>query len=413
MRRCSLRRALRTAHLLWPLYLVHPQAPPVDTAGVTQDVARPPAVFPRGTRIPIRFLYPIVSGRDTVGTFFLVQTMGALRRDSCVVVPPYAHLAGRITLSRGGGRFGKRGEVALAFDSLKVRPGMWASVSAVLDTLEYAPRRDVSSSGVVYARPVSVGARLLPAGAAVAVDIAVVPAVMLGAYMISRPGARVRILAGEVGVVRLLNDLVVGGATCQPGTPDVLETPELPLFPPRSTNKEGVPWDPINLVFLGTGGALDTTFARAGWVRAHAHTTGSVLKEILAVVEDRRAASAPVGTEYFEGRPQDAAFELAGPNARIRHHVRLWRLDSLAGIWVGAATEDVGIILVKRTHRISPRVDRERDRIVRDLEAGGCAHLGQYVRLPGAMTRGRTTEGQSMVSDGRAAVVRLTACDSA
>ena len=238
---------------------------------------------------------------------------------------------------------------------------------------------------------------------------------MLGGYLLARRGPRATILSGEVGGLRLQAPPVlrVNAVACaHPARDhDLVTPPDLPRFAPRSHTKSGAPWDPINLIFIGTTAALDTAFAHAGWLPAHRHTTPAVMKEIVAVLADRSAVGAPVSTEYFEGRPQDDAFELAGPNARMRHHVRIWGLDSLAGLWVGAATEDVGILVTKRTHRISPRVDLERDRIVRDLEAGGCADLVQYVRLPGAVTRGRTPEGQPMISDGRAAVVRLKACD--
>src|SRR2546427_13289621 len=75
--------------------------------------------------------------------------MGALVRDSCVVVPPYTRAKGRIVVSKGGGRFGRHGRLGLRFDSLEVRPGRWAAVSAVLDTLEYAPRGGLADSGLV------------------------------------------------------------------------------------------------------------------------------------------------------------------------------------------------------------------------------------------------------------------------
>src|SRR5256886_16937607 len=59
-------------------------------------------VIPAGTRIPIRFVQRITSGRDTVGTQVLVQTMGALMQDSCVLIPPYVRAKGRIVVSRAG-----------------------------------------------------------------------------------------------------------------------------------------------------------------------------------------------------------------------------------------------------------------------------------------------------------------------
>src|SRR5437868_2539491 len=46
-------------------------------------------VVPARTHIPTRFVQRVTSGRDTVGTPVLVQTIGAVVRDSCVIVPPY------------------------------------------------------------------------------------------------------------------------------------------------------------------------------------------------------------------------------------------------------------------------------------------------------------------------------------
>jgi hypothetical protein len=73
-------------------------------------------VVPAGTRIPIRFVQRITSGKDTVGTAVLVQTMAALVQESCVVIPPYVRAKGRIVVSRGGGRFGRHGRVGVKLD---------------------------------------------------------------------------------------------------------------------------------------------------------------------------------------------------------------------------------------------------------------------------------------------------------
>ncbi len=373
---------------------------------------QPSAVFPAGSRLPIRFLYPIASGRDTLGTRVLVQTMGALVSDSCIVVRPYTQVRGRVLVSRGGRRFGRRGEIRIQFDSLEVRRGEWVPIEAVLDSLEYAPRRDLTESGTLYGRRVSIGKRLLPVGLMEASGVGTVPVVLLGGYWLSRSGPRAQILAGEVGGLRLVEPLTLPVETCERPSrnAELTQVPELPQFVPRSANKSGKPWDVINLIFFGTGPELDTAFKRAGWVLAQHRSMASLGKGVLAALAGRAAKSAPVSTEYFQGREQDVAFELPGPNARIRHHARVWLLDSLALVWVGAATKDIGISLTKRTHTISPEVDLERDRVVRDLEAAGCADLVQYVSLPGAVTRARTPEGQGILSDGRAAMVRVRSC---
>src|SRR5205823_197749 len=127
---------------------------------------------------------------------------------------------------------------------------------------------------------------------------------------------------------------------------------------------------------VATATLVDGAFASAGWVRAHKPSLVALTKELTAAIASRPAISAPVSTQYFVGRSQDLAYELPGPNVRIRHHIRIWLLDSLSLVWVGAANKDVGVIFKpwepQATHRIDPHIDRERDRIVRDLEASGC-----------------------------------------
>jgi LssY C-terminus len=135
---------------------------------------------------------------------------------------------------------------------------------------------------------------------------------------------------------------------------------------------------------------------------------------VSAAIVSLPAINAPVSTQYFGGRPQDLSYELPGPNVRIRHHIRIWLLDSLSLVWVGAANQDVGVIFKpwkpQATHRIDSHIDRERDRIVRDLEASGCADLVDYITLPGAVTETRNVSGQKIVTDGRTAALRLRPC---
>jgi LssY-like putative type I secretion system component LssY len=378
-------------------------------------------VVPAGTHIPIRFVQRITSGRDQVGTAVLVQTMGALVQDSCVVVPPYMRAKGRIVVSKGGGRFGKHGKLGLRFDSLEVRPGSWAAIAGVLDTLEYTKPKFLTDSGLVTSGKTSVvgvGKKIVPAGVAAAVDIAALPVAVLGGYSLMRRGPPVRILAGEIGGIRLTDSLVLPlDGPCEPVNAhrELAELPALPQFVPRSENRAGtVLGDPFNVLLLGTGAEIDSAFRSVGWIRAQKPSVLAVTKEVTAAIASRPAMSAPVSTQYFEGRPQDLAYELPGPNVRIRHHIRIWLLDSLALVWVGAANKDVGVIFKpwepQATHRIDEHIDGERDRVVHDLEASGCADLLDYMTLPGAVTEARNVSGQKVVSDGRTAVVRLRRC---
>src|SRR5437763_16131688 len=119
--------------------------------------------------------------------------------------------------------------------------------------------------------------------------------------------------------------------------------PYTTLFRSRSENRSGtVLGDPFNVLLLGTWAEIDSAFRAAGWLRAQKRSVLAVTREVTAAIASRPAITAPVSTQYFEGRPQDLAYELAGPNVRIRHHIRIWLLDSLSLVWVGAANKDVG-----------------------------------------------------------------------
>lgn len=398
-------------------------------AGALLGGAPPPLLaqrevtVPAGATLPIRFLRGLTSGKDRQGTPVVAQTLAALAVDSCVVVPPFASAIGRVALSQGAGRGGRPGAIAIRFRELALGRDERVPVDAVLDSLEYALPRDVLDSGlVVGGRKARAGRTALPLVAtavAAATEVLSLPVALLSGIELLRRGPTVRIVAGEVGRLRLLTPLTVRRACTRIADHRSLTTlPTLPRFVPQAENRAGTRGgDPINMVLLGTGPEIEAAFQAAGWQPAARGTAGALAREITAMLLGHQAYEAPVSTEYFAGRPQDVTWQLQGPSARIRHHVRFWLLDSLAGIWVGAAIKDVGVLVRPlhgtATHRVDPDADAERDFTVSALEAAGCARLLDYVPLPGAVRSGRDISRQPFFTDGRAAVVRLRRCDGA
>ncbi len=393
-------------------------------AGVVAAAAPPrpePVVFPAGTVVPIRFLHGLTGGRDRVGASVLVQTMGALVQDSCVVVEPFTHVSGHVVTSRGGGRFGRPGELAVGFDSLEVSTRHWVALDAVVDSVEYAA--PVSDSGALAGGRQPTRGRYIRAGAMIGVgalmDEGVIPVALLEGWRLLRSGPRARVMAGEVASVRLTKPLkVLRSSTCVQtrSHEDLTRVPSLPHFDPRTADDRAGqhPGDPINIVMFGSGAQIDSAFRAAGWVRAQAPSLRSLARGVTAAVVERSAVGAPVSTQYFDGRKQDMSWELSGPNARFRHHVRLWLLDDTTQTWVGAADQDIGLVVNPlhrtATHRIAPDMDNERDLVVRELEATGCANLLSYLELPGAVKAARNASHQRFFTDGRAAALRLRSC---
>ena len=377
-------------------------------------------VVPAGTLVPVRFLGSVVSGRERPGALVVVQTMAALAADSCVLVAPFRDVLGRVTVSRGPHRGGGAGKLDIRFDTLIIDRAHRLPMDAVLDSLEYAIPRDILDSGLVVGARGALARRAVPLAAvavAAASEVLALPVALLAGLDLLRHGPKVRIVPGEVGTLRLRSPMTVQGACTKPEAHPLLTTlPALPRFVPQAGNRAGThPGDPINLVFVGTGSEIAAAFQQAGWQPAFAPSAGALTREITAMLLGRNAYEAPVSTEYFEGRRQDFAFQLQGPSVKVRHHLRIWRLDSAAGVWVGAAIKDVGVLIRPwtgtATHRVDPDADAERDFTVAALSAAGCAHLLDFVTLPGAALRGRNVSRQSYVTDGRAAVVRMRRCD--
>jgi hypothetical protein len=400
---------------------------PVGTLLLALVVAQAPqrlersAVFAAGTRISVRFPRAVVGGRDRPGTVVEVQAMAPLEAGGCILIPAFTPIRGTVTASRAGGLLGRRGLLQLRFDSVLAAPDEWVPVAAVLDSLEWAGPGSWTAGGGLERNPRSIRGLIGTAGlaglAGAATGLGLVPLVAVTSLDIVLRGPPAQVLAGERGVLRLTAPLVVPVPDrCDRGESPPADTAvAVPPLAARATNRQGTEGaDPINLVIKGTRSEVDSALARAGWLPAQRSTVGALAVEAEAVLLARRDSEAPMSHEYYGGRVEDLRFERASPSARARHHVRLWQADSTGALWVAAATEDVGMLVSARhrtvTHRVAPEIDKERDLLVSELLAGGCAVLEGYVSLPGATRSGRGVAGQPFVTDARAAAVRVVAC---
>jgi hypothetical protein len=176
--------------------------------------------------------------------------------------------------------------------------------------------------------------------------------------------------------------------------------------------------DVTNLLFVGSQPQVEAAFAGAGWTRARSMGLRARLRGLAALVARRSYKSAAVSRQEFEGRPADLVFEKQNNTLTKRHHVRIWQhSEGPTGetVWVGAATHDVGIVFNRRdhafTHRIDPRIDVEREKIVNDLQlTGQVAAVSMVDRAETPPLEGGTGLG-AMETDGRMAVVVLRSPD--
>jgi hypothetical protein len=131
--------------------------------------------------------------------------------------------------------------------------------------------------------------------------------------------------------------------------------------------------DPLNLVIIGSLDEVYNAFIRAGWDETETIHSGSMWKTFKSFVGGGEYRYSPVSALYFDGRPQDVAFQKARSNIHERNHLRLWLTNyRFQGkpVWIGQISRDIGVRFSKKTittHKIDPNVDETREYLLEDL----------------------------------------------
>jgi len=204
-----------------------------------------------------------------------------------------------------------------------------------------------------------------------------------------------------------------------PPDPPVAADPSLVAFVRTVPFRTQVPrghrnGDPTNLLLVGAQAQVEEAFLSAGWTRARPMGLRARARGLLALVLKRSDHAAAVSRLDLQGRPPDLVFEKQNDTLAKRHHVRIWREEGPPGrtVWVGAATHDVGIAFARRlhafTHRIDPRIDEEREKIVNDLQLTGEVSAIALVDRPRPPDAGVDDVTSAPIeTDGRMALVVL------
>lgn len=189
--------------------------------------------------------------------------------------------------------------------------------------------------------------------------------------------------------------------------------PALARSPRHTTTSRGHQGDAVNVAFVGTEEDLHRTLSAAGWYAADPITLKTSLEIAADVVLHKPYAHAPVSDLYLWGRKQDAAFEQpVGDSPKQRHHVRFWRSHDRdrAGrpLWLGAATYDERVELSRTTggitHKISPNIDGERNKLVADSIRAGALDGYYWVDKFHTQAEGKNGGGDPYFTDRRLAV---------
>jgi membrane-associated phospholipid phosphatase len=173
--------------------------------------------------------------------------------------------------------------------------------------------------------------------------------------------------------------------------------------------------DITNMMFLGTQDQLHQAFFAAGWWPAEPLTHKSAIRVYKAISAQRGYPTAPISTLLLDSKIADVNFQKAFNSVSKRHHIRIWKQEAEyegRQVWVGAATHDIAMRFREAgntfTHRIDPKIDRERGKIIDDLTFAGCTEKIQFVDRPNVAR----VAGDDIVTDGQMAMVSLKDCES-
>jgi hypothetical protein len=142
-----------------------------------------------------------------------------------------------------------------------------------------------------------------------------------------------------------------------------------------TSSKDGVPGDPINIVFVGSIDDVRAALVGQGWDVTAKLTPSSAQKMVKAFIFNSRYRYAPVSELFLFQRAQDMAFQKARAAIDERNHIRLWLAPISYGgtsVWIGHISRDAGIKFSGRfwpptTHVIDPAVDEARFYLEQDL----------------------------------------------
>jgi hypothetical protein len=171
--------------------------------------------------------------------------------------------------------------------------------------------------------------------------------------------------------------------------------------------------DVVNLAFIGGAEELQKAFSTAGWLSAEPRSLRSVSRMYRAYNSMRGYSTAPVSMLLYQGNPPAMVFQKSFNTITKRHHIRIWRVGDFEGneVWLGAATHDAGVgfrmASMTITHKIDPKTDGERGKIISDLNFEGCSDKVAYLN---DSPDDAWVPSSDIQTDGRIAIVWLRPC---
>ncbi len=191
-------------------------------------------------------------------------------------------------------------------------------------------------------------------------------------------------------------------------------------LPQRSTTPQLVDADIVNLVFIGSRQQIESAFVAAGWDSSDVFNKRSFTRNFYAYLNNSAYAQAPMRSFLLNGKTADMNWQNSLNSYAKRDHLRIWRWSETEPsdsetVWLSSSTHDTGASLSLKyrhfVHHISPDIDDERSKVIRDLELAGCVKQVNLVSRPGFANITQNATGDPVRTDGALAIVELKSCE--
>jgi hypothetical protein len=378
------------------------------------------ARIPSGTEIQIRLTKEVNTTTAKVGDAFEALIIAPVVVEGHIAMAAGATVAGHVEEVTAAVNPDDQAVLALAFDEIRDASGKKAGIAAKLTGVDNA-RESLDADGRIQGIIASkTGSGRLDQGINKVSEKYPSFAELLGTVkqaVLKGTDANIDYKAGVEMTIALTKPLDWTGAVKGPDIASI--EPQDQLFrlvsgePFRTaTEKDQRPSDITSLMFLGTRQQIEDAFQKAGWTPAAKLSDQSKLETFRAMAEMRGYQEAPVSVLLLDGRAPDLVFEKINDTFAARHHLRIWQRPGTFGgkqIWVCAATHDTGISFseASRTfiHKIEPRIDLERAKVVNDLLLTGVVRGLSLVDRPELPRDMFNATGDALKTDGGMAVL--------
>jgi LssY C-terminus len=380
------------------------------------------ARIPTATSVEIRLSTEINTTNAKVGDPFHALVIAPVVVDGRVAMSAGVTVIGHVQSVTAAVNPDDQAVLALAFDELRDSAGKHAPLAAKVTAIDNA-RESVDSDGRIQGIIASkTGSGRLDTGINKLNDKYPSFADLLNTVkqaVLKEPDANIDYKPGVEMTIALTKPLDWTGAAAMPDVQSIQPQDQLARLvnsePFRTaTQKDEQPSDITSLMFLGTREQVQEAFQKAVWSPAAKLNDLSKFQTFQAMAEMRGYQEAPVSILLLAGRAPDLVFEKLNDTFAARHHVRIWqRPGAFDGrqIWVCSATHDTGIDFSEENrtfiHKIDPRIDRERAKVVNDLLLTGLVRGVSLVERSEMPAKLFNATGDALKTDGAMAVIEF------